>query len=142
MLLRQAQGPQNDANGGYVVDETTRQRAVAHWEGHSAFLSLFDETAGTDRTAIIRAMGTAIENAEKHPDISAQVLDIVTSMNLTQVEGSIKRLAKKPIATKNRVLQDAIDSYKVSRIIATLTYERIRKIYQQLTTPPACTNPT
>lgn len=126
---------------GYVVDEATRQRAVANWGGTSAFLQLYDGTMGEDRTAIIRAMGRVIETAEQHPETSAQVLAIVTSKGLTQVEGSIKRLARQPIATEDEALRDAIGNYKAMRIMDTLTYPRTREIYQQLTTPPAPQTP-
>lgn len=119
-----------------VVDEASRQRAISNWGG-GAFLRLYDGTSGDDRTAIIRAMGKAIEKAEQHPTTSAQVLEIVTDMGLTQVEGSVKRLAKTPIALQNGLLHDAITNYKGSRILATLDYERSKEIYQRLTSTPS-----
>jgi len=114
-------------------DEADRQRAVSDWEGMGALLGLYNKTSGKDRKAIKRAMGKVIETAEQNPEQAAEVLYTVTSLGLSEVEGSIKRLAKQPIAIEHEALSKEIARYKATRIFHTLTYEKTREIYQQLT---------
>ncbi len=116
-----------------VVDEEIRKRAVDNWEGENAFMRLYDGTANKDRAAIIQTLGIVIEDAEKHPEISAQVIDFVTVRDLSEIESSIKRLSRTQFAKENELLQKSIDTYKTSRILKTFTPERSKAIYQELT---------
>lgn len=117
----------------HITDEADRQRAISNWAGESAFIRLYEATEGDDRTGIILALGKVIESAEKHPGTSAQAIDIVIAMDLTQVESRINKLSKTPIAQENELLRSCIVDYKTHRAFRTLTYKKTREIYQRLT---------
>lgn len=86
------------------------------WSGISAVLELYDSTAGEDRDAIIGAFGKVIEDASTSSRIRAQVLLIVTSLELTQLETSIHGIRDKDFASEDLV-QSAITNYEVSRTL-------------------------
>ena len=80
-------------------------------EGVDAVLELYHRTRGETRLQVIEAMGQIIENAEKHPMVSAQVLSLVNALDLGQLEPSVQRLKGKAIAKKNRDLKEEIDNF-------------------------------
>jgi hypothetical protein len=80
-------------------------------EGVDALLELYHRTRGESRVQVIEALGQIIENAEKHPMVTAQVLSLVNALDLGQLESSIIRLKGKPIAKKNRDLKEEIDNF-------------------------------
>lgn len=86
------------------------------WQGVSEVFDLYQSTEGKAREEIIRAMGEIIENAEKHPTAAAQVLLLVTSLDLTQVHDSVAALMKKQDFLRRKPdLQRELDNYCASR---------------------------
>ena len=125
-----------------VRDEETRQRALGQGAQMSSFLSLYGGTEGDDRRMIILGMGEVIEEAEQHPGTSADVVDLVTSLDLTQVDGSIRRLDRRlhrqqPLAPADELLVGAVDKYKSMRVLASINLpEVLVRIYEEFTATP------
>jgi len=84
--------------------ETDDLRGVANsrldWYGLDAVLDLYHRTAGEDREAFVQAAGQILAEGEQPVEVIAQLLYLVTSLDLTQVEPSIKRLRQKAIANQ------------------------------------------
>ena len=102
-----------------VTDEASRQRFVGNWGGIGALLALYEGTAGEDRTAIIGAMGKAIDHTDQHTNASLDVLHMVTSLQITELEGNIKRLEKTPLGKSHEMVRNQIGTYKSHRIMDT-----------------------
>lgn len=88
------------------------------WSGLAALLNLFHKTSGLDRQEIIRAMGEIIENGEEPPHIIAQLLQIVSSLDLAELEPSVERLEEKSVA-QEEPLRSAISNFKAYRKLNT-----------------------
>jgi hypothetical protein len=80
------------------------------WSGMSALLELIDKTSGQDRKDLISAMEQIIEAGEEPPHVIAQVIQVATSLDLAEVEPSIRKLQSKEIAAEESI-QKAINDY-------------------------------
>lgn len=80
------------------------------WHGVASVLRLYHKTTGEDREAFIRAMGQVLEEGEQPAEIMAQLLQMVSSLDLAQLEPSIRRLELKPFASREP-LYEAIANY-------------------------------
>jgi hypothetical protein len=98
--------------GGAEADRDALTRL--DWEGVGAVLGLYRATEGRERTAVIEALGQIIEDEAREPWIVAQVIDLVSSLDLTQVEPSLDRLARRPVA-QAEPLRGALDNYGIYR---------------------------
>ena len=88
------------------------------WSGLTALLKLFHKTSGQDRQEIIQAMGQIIEGGEEPPHIIAQLLQIVSSLDLAELEPSVERLEEKYVA-QEEPLRSAISNFKAYRKLNT-----------------------
>jgi hypothetical protein len=79
------------------------------WAGSGAVLQMYYETSGTDRDNFITAMGRVIEE-EESPPVIAQMLHIASSLNLTQLEPSVRALESREVAS-NSLVHDAISNF-------------------------------
>lgn len=86
-------------------------------QGISAVLGLYEESRGREREALIRAMGSIVENANEHPGVAAQVLEIINALDLTQVDASVQRLVQSDAVT-DPYLHRAIQNYNSDRELA------------------------
>jgi hypothetical protein len=84
------------------------------WAGVGAVLSLYEQTEGPEREAIIRAIGQIIEDGKQEPFVVAQVLDLASSLDLAQVQTNVQRLSKSASASHEPV-QSALANYLVFR---------------------------
>ncbi len=91
--------------------ETQAARNNRHdWSGSGLVLEIYDRSAGKKRDEIIRAMGQIIEEGTEPPSVIAQVLHIVSSLEITQVEPSVLELSSKEVALSEPI-QSAISNY-------------------------------
>ena len=67
------------------------------WWGHEAVLRLFNQTAGAEREAFIEALGQITED-EEQPEVLAQVVFLVSGLDLAQLEPRVARLRDRPVA--------------------------------------------
>lgn len=80
------------------------------WGVNSAFLNLFEGTSGENRLALIKAMGSIIEDEKNQAVIIAQVLNLINCMDLSQLEPSVKKL-RKTRAAKNPAVKEEINNF-------------------------------
>ena len=101
-----------------ITGQAPRLRSIPFdrldWEGVSAVLALYDQAAGGYRTAMIDAMGLIVEDGRQPAWIVAQVIDLATSLDLAQIQPSIDRLAKSPLASEEPV-RGALGNYLTAR---------------------------
>lgn len=88
------------------------------WEGVSVLLSIYDATSGEEREQIIRAFGQILEEGEQSPEILAQVVQVASNLNVSQVTPSVERLQQKSIASKEP-LRSAIMNFFAFRQLRT-----------------------
>lgn len=82
------------------------------WSGISAFHVWYGGLSGKDRKAAIGAMRKIIENGTASTEVVAQVINLATSLGLTQLEPQVRKLKKNPIA-KIDFVKDAINEFSV-----------------------------
>ena len=88
------------------------------WPGPGALLELFRKTSGTDRSALIEAMGQVIQEQAAPPPVLAQVIQIASSLDLAQIEPQVRKLRAKAIAAEEP-LRSAITNYLAFRELNT-----------------------
>lgn len=88
------------------------------WAGVSAVLRLYEQTEGAEREAVIRALGRIIEDGRQEPFVVAQVLDLASSLDLSQVQPSVRRLGERALAAEEPV-RGALDNYLAFRRLRT-----------------------
>lgn len=101
-------------------------------EGMGGLLSLYDSAVGWERVGIIHALGWVIERANEHPVISARVVDLADSLSLVELEGSIRRLEKRPVACAHEEVRKAVENYKYYRAFQMLHYPQQLELYRGL----------
>src|SRR5262245_57478905 len=84
------------------------------WAGPGTFLELFRKTSGSDRTALIEAMGRVIEDQATPPAVLAQVIQIASSLDLAQLEPQVRELRERATDAEGPV-RSAINNYLVYR---------------------------
>ncbi len=82
--------------------------------GLSSVLALYQSTGGEDRAAIIHAMGNIIAHGDAAPGILAQVINLATNLDISQVEPSVEQLRAQKIAHEQPV-RDAIVNFLAYR---------------------------
>src|SRR5260370_16528038 len=80
------------------------------WAGPGAFLQLYRQTSGSDRTALIRAVGEILDEHSAPTPVLAQLVQFASALELAEVEPQIRRLQAEAIAAQEP-LQDAITNY-------------------------------
>ena len=99
------------ALSGTPPDLPDTDRRWIDWEGIRVILEMYRKTTGTTRDEMIQALGDILDHAEQHPpEIAAQVLSIVTALQLTQLHTEVLRLKGKDIA-RTGVLRSEVDRY-------------------------------
>lgn len=86
-----------------IVDSLTGQTeelkeipsARLDWGGVGAVLELYEGTSGVAREACIKAFRRVILDNQQPDQIVAQAVDLVVSLDLTQLEPSIRRLQRR-----------------------------------------------
>lgn len=92
------------------TDELKPYQDRLDWHGFGAVLALYEWTSGEEREAFIHAMSRIIEEGEQPPMVIAQVIQLASSLDVSQLEPSIHRLDDKPVASDGAV-QEAIAKY-------------------------------
>ncbi len=87
------------------------------WYGLGAVLDLYQQSSGTDRENIIRAIAQILEGATEPPIILAQLLHLVASLDIAQVEPSVLKLNSMAIAGEEPV-KGALANYFTFRQVA------------------------
>ncbi len=121
-----------DMLNGSIPGRPDVQRNRADLEGLDAVISLYQGSGGEDREIVIDALGEVIEKAHKHPEISAQVLSLVNSFDLAQLEPSIMRLSATPIAHKNDGLREQLGNYYAFRQARTVAHGGVQLDFTNL----------
>jgi hypothetical protein len=85
------------------------------WGGMSAVLALYDRTAGHDRDEFIKAVQCIIEDGDAEPTTLAQVIQIASSLDLSQAEPSVKRLQEERELAREEPVKSAINSFLIFR---------------------------
>jgi hypothetical protein len=84
------------------------------WAGPGAFLELYRTTSGTDRTALIRAVGQIIEDQSAPLPVLAQLIQLASSLDLAEVEPQIRQLQAQAVGAEEP-LRGAINNYLAFR---------------------------
>jgi len=71
------------------------------WAGPGAFLELYRKTNGNERDSLIRAMGQVICEHEAPPALIAQLIQIASGLDISQVEPQVRKLQGCRLAPKN-----------------------------------------
>ena len=100
-------------NENTIIDTLDTLQSGYDWSGESKFLKLYKETSGTDRTKLIELIGETIKNCEK-PIVLARLINICSSLDISQVEPEIKELQTKQIAQKEP-LKSVIGNFLIFR---------------------------
>ena len=85
------------------------------WWGVEAVLRLFNHTSGEEREALIAALGDIITEDEQ-PLVVAQVVYLVGSLDLAQLEPIVGRLRDRPLA-QDETVRAEIDNYFAYRAL-------------------------
>lgn len=88
------------------------------WSGSGAVLDIYEKTSGQERDDIIRAIGQIVAEGKQPPAIIAQVLHIAASLDIAQIEPSVKQLKAQTIASEEPV-RSAITNYLAFRQVRT-----------------------
>jgi hypothetical protein len=96
------------------------------WAGPGAFLELYRQTSGGERSALIQAIGQVIQDHPAPPAVLAQLIEIAFSLDLAEVEPQVLQLQAEPIAAQEP-LRGAITNF--------LAYRRLNTSAQ--TVPPS-----
>jgi hypothetical protein len=84
------------------------------WEGVGSLLALYRQTSGKNRSDLIQAIGAEIEDGSAPKPVLAQLIQIASSLDLSEVEPQIRELQSKPVAT-DQLLRDAITNFLTFR---------------------------
>ena len=85
------------------------------WQGVGAVLNLYDHAIGKNRDRFIMAMRRIVANAEaKPPLVVAQVIDLASSLEITQISPTVDRIAGLPVAQSDPV-KTAVEQYQLRR---------------------------
>lgn len=85
------------------------------WEGPGALLELYEQADASKRDKIVRAMGQIIELHEAPPEVIAEIIYMAASLDLVQVEPSVRRIQAQKSFPKESVLSDAVNTYLALR---------------------------
>lgn len=130
-MLARIQGRYNEPD----IDEDSRQRNLNYFGGQESFFEMINASAGLEREAIIMGMGLIVDEAEKHPEAAASIIELAE--DYTQIEGNIRRLSRTKLAQENPLIEMSIDSYKAKRSEAFfLSLERQFEMYQNIISQP------
>src|SRR5687767_6798858 len=70
------------------------------WAGPGALLELYRTTTGTERDALINAVGRVIEEHTASTTVLAQLIQIASALDLSQVEAKVRALQTTSMASK------------------------------------------
>ena len=87
------------------------------WSGPGAVLELYEHAPGTERDKIIHAMGRIVERHEAPPEVIAEVIYMAASLDIPQIEPSVRRLKEERIASEEGPVSDAIATYLTMRAL-------------------------
>jgi hypothetical protein len=82
-------------------------------------LELYRKTSGSDREALIHAIGQVIQHHPAPPAVIAQLIDIASGLDLAEVEPQVRRLQIEPFGFQDP-LRGAITNYLAFRRLNTL----------------------
>jgi hypothetical protein len=88
------------------------------WAGPGAFLELYRSTSGSERTALITAIGKVIEDHPAPAPVLAQLIQIASSLDMAEVEPQVRKLRANAIASQEP-LHGAITNYLAFRNLNT-----------------------
>lgn len=101
--------------------ETTELRGIPQerldWSGYTQAFTIYNRTAGGERTAAIRGIGRIIEDGTEPPAILAQLVEFAADHDLSQVTPSVERLGQMPVAQQEPV-RTAVQNYQALRQLA------------------------
>jgi hypothetical protein len=84
------------------------------WSGSGAVLEMYNSTSGVEREQFISALGQIIEEGEEPAPVIAQLIHIASSLNITQIEPSIRKLKTRTVASEEPV-RGAIQNFLAYR---------------------------
>jgi DNA polymerase III gamma/tau subunit len=84
------------------------------WLGISRTLALYSSLEGEDREAFIEALKQIIEQGEESANVLADVVSIVTNLDISQAAPSIEVLERKPVS-RQEPLQSAVHNFRAIR---------------------------
>lgn len=99
-----------DTLEGKIPELRNIPRERLDWNGTCVFFSWYGGLSGKDRDSAIKAIGRIIEDSREDPATIAEVVDLATSLDLTQLEPQVKKLQKSPIV-KIEFVKEAIDGF-------------------------------
>lgn len=113
-----------DALEGKSFPEEERERALNYFGGSSEAMHIFDQTAGTNRVAAIKAVGQALDNPHVSQPTKADMVEtfITSAYQLTQTHDAMVRLAQNR-ANLETPLLEGILNYFADRELARRTAE-------------------
>lgn len=87
------------------------------WAGVSSFLELYGRTAGEDRESMVNAISDIIGDPKQQPVVRAQLVQIASALDISQVEPSVRKLSHNG-AMKERIVKEAVENFFAFRQLA------------------------
>ena len=84
------------------------------WEGPSVVLELYGNTSGSNRTDFVRSLGQILQDQPCSAAALAQLVDIVSSLDLAELEPEVTAL-KRSANANQEPLRNAIANYLAYR---------------------------
>lgn len=128
MAMRKYERAILDALQGQTDDLRALPPERLDWAGSGALLALYRKTSGSDREALIRAIGQLIEKHPAPPAVIAQLVNLASSLDLAQVEPQVRRLQAEPVAAEEP-LKGALTNY--------LAFRQLNALHEPPTGPRA-----
>ncbi len=106
-----------DTLQGETEELRTVSRERLDWAGPGALLELYRTTSGSERSALILAVGQVLREHAAPPNVLAQLIQVASSLDLAEVEPQVRELQAQPVAAKEP-LRGAITNYLAFRKLA------------------------
>jgi hypothetical protein len=106
-----------DTLQGQTADLRTVARERLDWAGPGALLDLFRRTSGTERQALIGAIGEVLDAHSASVAVLAQLIHIVSCLDLAEVEPHVRNLQRNGVAAQEP-LRAALNNYFAYRHLA------------------------
>ena len=86
------------------------------WAGSGALLALYRDTSGKAREDLIHAIGDVIETHDAAPATIAQLIQIASGLDISQVEPQIRNFQQDPFGAQEPVCVAVINYLATRRI--------------------------
>lgn len=97
-----------------LLEQKDQREPNLNWAGSGAVLELFHKTSGASRQELIRAIGQIIQGHRAPAAAIAQLIQIASSLDLSEIEPNVRALELEPFGSEEPV-KGAIGNYLAFR---------------------------